>query len=107
MKYIITEEQNKRLMEDIPLGIRRRYDPDSIKSHLDVILDDVFPCEYGFVGDFIGEMCDILAGDILYDYEEYHGIEVNSKTKDEFFILMVDNFANYLEQIYNKKCKKF
>jgi hypothetical protein len=106
MKIIITERQNNLLNENIPLGIRRRYDPDSMKSHLEVIIEDIEPCDYGSVLDFISEMCDILVGDILYDYEDYHGGTVSSKIKDDFYYFVVDNFANYLKEIYDKnKCK--
>jgi len=37
MKIIITERQEDLLKENIPTGLRRRYNTDELKSHLEFI----------------------------------------------------------------------
>ena len=105
MKIIITERQNKLLMESLPVGIRRRVNFNLIKDHLDFsILESVNPCDYATPIDFITEMCDMVVGDFLYDFEYETKATVNPKDKDDFYYFMVDNFANYLQEFYNKQC---
>lgn len=106
MKIVITERQEDLLMEDLPVGIRRRINFNMIKNHLDFsILESVNPCEYSTPGDFITEMCDMVVGDILYDFEYENNMNVNPKDKDDFYYFMVDNFADYLQEIYDKQCE--
>ena len=70
MKIIITERQEDLLMEDLPISFRRRFNFKMIKDHLDFsMLESINPCDYSTVCDFIGEMCDMMVSDILYDYE--------------------------------------
>jgi hypothetical protein len=105
MKIIITERQNKLLMEGLPASLRRRFNYKMIKDHLDFsMLESINPCDYSTVGDFINEMCDIMVGDILYDYEYETGQSVGSKVKDDFFYFMTDNFADYLQEFYDRQC---
>ena len=105
MKIIITERQHNLLMENLPSSIRRRFNVKMIKDHLDfTILESINPCDYSTVGDFIGEMCDMMVGDILYDYEYETGQSVGSKVKDDFYYFMTDNFADYLQNFYYKQC---
>ena len=105
MKIIITERQNNLLKEDLPISLRRRINYRVIKDHLDFsILESVNPCDYSTLGEFIGEMCDMMVSDILYDYEYETGQSVGSKVKDDFYYFMVDNFADYLQEFYDKQC---
>ena len=39
MKIIITERQNKILMENIPVALRRRFNYDDLKGHLENLQD--------------------------------------------------------------------
>jgi len=105
MKIIITERQEDLLMENIPVSFRRRFNYNEIKGHLLFIMEEITPCDYGSLGDFIGEMCDMLVNDLIDDYYEYGNQNVDNKTKDDLYYFMVDNFANYLQEIYDKECK--
>jgi hypothetical protein len=105
MKIIITERQNKLLMEGLPMGIRRRINIRMIKDHLDFsILESVNPCDYSTSGDFITEMCDMMVVDFLGDFEFDSGLKVSPKEKDDFFYFLTDNFADYLQEFYDKQC---
>ena len=105
MKIIITERQNKLLMEGLPSGIRRRINIRMIKDHLDFsILESVNPCDYSTSGDFITEMCDMMVVDFLDDFEYEHNLKVSPKDKDDFYYFMLDNFADYLQNYYDKLC---
>jgi hypothetical protein len=105
MKIIITEGQSRLLKENIPVALRRRFNYDEIKGHLDFVMENCHPCDYGTLGDFIGEMCDLLVLDLIDDYYYENGGKVEAKTKDDMYYFMVDNFANYLQEIYDKECK--
>ena len=105
MKIIITERQEDLLMEDLPISFRRRFNYNMIKDHLDFsILESINPCDYSDPGDFISEMCSMVVGDFLYDFEYENKLMVSSKDKDYFYYFMADNFANYLQEFYNKQC---
>ncbi len=105
MKIIITERQNNLLMEDLPISIRRRINYRMIKAHLDFsILESVNPCDYSTSKDFIGEMCDMMVVDFLDDFKYGSGLKVSPKDKDDFYYFMTDNFADYLQEFYDKQC---
>ena len=105
MKIIITERQEDLLKEGLPITLRRRFNFKMIKDHLDfTVLESINPCDYNTVGDFIGEMCDMMVDDILEDYEYETGQSVGSKIKDDLYYFMTDNFADYLQEIYDKQC---
>ena len=105
MKIIITERQNKMLMEGLPVGIRRRINLRIIRDHLDFsILESVNPCNYSTSGDFITEMCDMMVVDFLDDFEYEHNLKVGPNDKDDFYYFMLDNFADYLQDFYDKQC---
>lgn len=104
MKIIITERQEDLLMENIPTAFRRRFNYDEIKGHLDFFMEDYNPCDYGTLGDFIGEMCEMLVLDLIDDYYDENGGKIDSKTKDDLYYFMTDNFADYLQEIYDKQC---
>ena len=106
MKIIITERQNDLLIENIPVALRRRFNYDGIKGHLDFVMENYHPCDYSTLGDFIGEMCDLLVNDLIDDYDYENGNQnVDNKTKDDLYYFMADNFADYLQEIYDKECK--
>jgi hypothetical protein len=104
MKIIITERQNDLLNENIPAALRRRFNYDELKGHLDFVMENYNPCDDNTVGDFIGEMCDMMVDDILEDYEYETGQRVGSKIKDDLYYFMTDNFADYLQELYDKQC---
>ena len=105
MKIIITERQDNLLNENLPIGLRRRFNYNMIKDHLIFsIRESVDPCDFTYEDDFIGEMCDMLVVDLIDDYYYENGIEIDSKTKDDLYFFMVDNFADYLQELYDKEC---
>jgi hypothetical protein len=108
MKYIITERQNRILMESIPVGIRRRYGVSDIISHMEVVLDEFEDtmdiCDFSTSG-FIGKISEITLGDILYDYEYEQGGFFDSDIKDELYEFIYDTVEDYLHGIHVKKCK--
>ena len=104
MKIIITEKQSRLLKEDFPPGLRRRLNYEELKGHLEFISQNYSPCDYGSLGDFIGEMCDMMVTDLVDDYYDETDEKVNNKTKDDLYYLMVDNFGNYLQEVYDKEC---
>lgn len=104
MKIIITERQGNLLTENIPAEFRRRFNYDELKGHLEFIIQNYSPCDYGSLGDFIGEMCDMMVIDLIDDYDEVTNGKVANKTKDDLYYFMVDNFGNYLQEVYDKEC---
>jgi hypothetical protein len=104
MKIIITERQHNLLMENIPAALRRRFNYDEIKGHLLFIMEEINPCEYDSFGNFVGEMCDMLVLDLIDDYYYENGGKIDAKNKDNLYYFMVDNFADYLQGIYDKEC---
>ena len=106
MKIIVTERQEDLLMEGLPVGIRRRFNYNMIKDNLDfTVLECIHPCDYGSLGDFIGEMCDMMVSDLVEDFESDTNQKVTSKVKDDLYYFIADNFADYLQDIYDKQCQ--
>jgi len=104
MKIIITESQSRLLNENFPPGLRRRLNYKELKGNLEFISQNYSPCDYGSLGDFIGEMCDMMVTDLVGDYYDETEENVNNKTKDDLYYLMVDNFGDYLQEVYDKEC---
>ena len=52
-----------------------------------------------------GHVLNMLANDLIDDYYETGGGEIiYNKTKDDLYYFIADNFAGYLQEIYNKEC---
>ena len=110
MKYIVTESQYKLLMESdsneegMSLKLRRRL-ADSLKhtkQDLEWYVDDEMdPCQYMSVGDFVAEACDMLK-DLYID--NIFDMNVSPKDNDALYYYFVDNYGSQLEEIYNRKC---
>ena len=109
MRIIITERQNRILMESIPVGIRRRYGVSDIISHMEVVLvdfeDSMNICDFSTSG-FIGKISEMTMGDILYNYEYAEGRSpLDYDNKDELYNFIYDTVKDYLHRIHIKKCK--
>lgn len=105
MKIIITESQSRLLKENFPISLRRRLNYEGLKGHLDFINEYHSPCDYGSLGDFIGEVCDTMVVELIEDYyENGNDGSITNEIKDDLYYFMVDNFAGYLQEIYNKEC---
>jgi hypothetical protein len=106
MKILITERQSKLLMENLPPGIRRRYNYNTIKDHLDfTVIESISPCDYFGSSYFITEMCDMITNDLIEDFEDETQQILTSKVKDDMYYFIADNFADYLQDIYDKQCQ--
>lgn len=105
MKIIITERQNKLLMESLPASFRRRYNYNLIKNHLDFsILESINPCDWDDLGDFVEEICNSMVVDLLDDFEQETKEYMDNKTKDYLYYFMIDNFYDYLANFHDKQC---
>jgi hypothetical protein len=105
MKIIITERQNKLLMEGLPASLRRRFNFKMIKDHLDFsILESTNPCEYDSAGNFVSDMCNMMVEDLIDDFYQDTNEDVDNKTKDDLYYFMVYNFGYYLRNFYDKQC---
>lgn len=105
MKIIITERQNKMLMEGLPVGFRRRYNYDLIKNHLDFsILESVSPCDWDDTGEFVGDMCQMMVEDLLEDYVTITDEKIDYSVKDDLYFFMFDTFGGYLKKFHKQQC---
>jgi cytoplasmic iron level regulating protein YaaA (DUF328/UPF0246 family) len=43
--------------------------------------------------------------DLIDDYYYENGGKIDSKTKDDLYYFMTDNFADYLQELYDKQCQ--
>jgi hypothetical protein len=105
MKIIITERQNKLLVENIPVGFRRRFNFKMIKDHLDfTVLESVSPCDWNNTDEFIGDMCNMMVEDLIDDFYQDTNEDVDNKTKDDLYYFMVYNFGYYLKKFHKQQC---
>jgi len=110
MKYIVTESQYKLLMESAPnekgmsIKLRRRlansiqHAKDDLEWYVD---DEMDPCQYSSVGDFVAEACDFLK-DLYID--NIRDFKVSPKDNDVLYHYFVDNYGSLLYKIYHKRC---
>ena len=105
MKIIITERQNKLLVENLPVGFRRRYNYDLIKNHLDFsILESINPCDWDDTGEFVGDMCQMMVEDLLEDYVTITDEKIDYSVKDDLYFFMFDTFGGYLKKFHKQQC---
>ena len=68
------------------LHVRRRLDFDRLKQEIDNMIDyELNVCNYSPVGEFIGEVCDMLNERILDDIVASTRVKVSLKEKDELY----------------------
>ena len=97
--------ENKSISESMSPHVRRRLDFDVLRQEIDIIIDyELNVCDYSPVGEFIGEVCDILNERILDDIVDSTRIKVSLKEKDELYYYLVDTFGNYLNKKYKVIC---
>lgn len=103
MKYIIIENQYKKLMENLSIPLRRRLSFENLKDDLDwIISDEISPSEFDRAGEFIAEACDMLKNMIIENYENDSFIEVSPSENDQLYYYLVNTFEDYLVGIYFK-----
>jgi len=110
MKYIVTESQYKLLMESdsnekgMSSKLRRRlagsilHAKDDLEWYVD---DEMDPCQYSSVGDFVAEACDFLK-DLYID--NIRDFKVSPKDNDALYYYFVDNYGSLLYKIYHRRC---
>jgi len=105
MRIIITERQNKLLVEGLPVSFRRRFNFKMIKDHLDFsLLESINPCEYDSAGNFVSDICNMMVEDLIDDYYQETNQTDGGEIEDELHHFMVHNFGYYLRNFYNKQC---
>lgn len=93
----------KNIDESISPEIRRRLTFDSFKESLDNLIEyDIIPCSFDSVGEFIGDICDIMVNSVVEDIS----VKMKPKEKDSLYHYFVDLFGEYLANIYHKECGK-
>ena len=100
MKYIITESQRQTLlMETLSPKLRRRLTFENMAEEMESVIDNIYPCSFGNVSDFVAEACDMF----VYVYLE--DLQASSKDKDSLYYYAVDVFGKYLVKLYNENCR--
>ena len=104
MKIIITERQEDLLNENIPAELRRRFNYEGIKGHLEFIIQNYNPCDYGSLGDFIGEMCYMMVVDLLDDYYDIDNVVYSKGIKNlESILESKKNIKNIITKEEKRK----
>ena len=108
MKYIITERQNKILVESIPVKMRRRFTYDRLKGSVDSAIKDVrlktHTCDMS-IDDYIHRISNMVVGDIFYTYEDESGDNDIHEYANEFRTYIAGMFDEYLRERYNRICE--
>jgi hypothetical protein len=63
--------------------------------------DEMDPCQYSSVGEFIAEACDFLK-DLYLD--NIRDMKVSPQDKDTLYHYFVDNYGSLLYKIHNRRC---
>jgi hypothetical protein len=91
------------LVENLSPTIRRRLPFDNFENDLEWgILDEMNPCDFDKIGEFISEACDRLKDMYLDDVLD--STIASAKDKDELYYYFVDRFSNYLVKEYKRRC---
>jgi hypothetical protein len=113
MKYIVTESQYNLLVESLdklfssrgftPRFVRRLVPMlKTVQDDLDWgVIDEIDPCQFSSVGEFIEESCDMLK-DIYID--SINDMVVDNKDKDELYYHFLHKFSPYLHKVYHQRC---
>lgn len=94
--------EKDNILESLSPKIRRRLSYHSLKSDLDYsVIDEMDPCQFATAGEFIAEACDMLK-DVIIDY--FEDIKVSPKENDQLYYYLVNEFSDYLLEIYFRRC---
>ena len=97
--------EDESITESMSPHVRRRLDFDMLKQEIDNMIDyELNVCDYSPVGEFIGEVCDMLNERILDDIVASTRVKVSLKEKDELYFYLVDTFGSYLDKKYKVRC---
>lgn len=111
MKYIITESQLRLIKEDYRIGLKRRFNYESMEKHIhDAELDypmfcDDFDDEFEYADAIINDACDTF----LTEDENFLDLLVNDYDEAYDYIreLTKDWFGDYLIETYQSTCEDY
>jgi hypothetical protein len=86
---------------DMSLAVRRRLE--TINDGFFWHADEVDPCSYSSVGEFISDTCDFANNIIDEDLRE-SGIKLRPYEKDILYNYFVDRFGKKLSRIFMNRC---
>lgn len=79
----------------------RRFSFDKMKEDIDIIVnDELNPCEFNNVEDFIYGACNMLA------YRYFEDSKLSDKESEKLFPSIVNLFGEHLVKVYYKRCGK-
>jgi hypothetical protein len=67
-----------------------------------IVNDELNPCEFNNVDDFISQACEMLA----YRYFESPKFGISDKESKKLYPSLVNLFSEHLTKVYNKRCGK-
>jgi hypothetical protein len=67
-----------------------------------IVNDELNPCEFNNVDDFISQACEMLA----YRYFESPKFGISDKESEKLYPSIVNLFSEHLTKVYNKRCGK-
>ena len=81
----------------------RRFSFDNMIEDINnIVNDELNPCEFNNVDDFISQACEMLA----YRYFESPKFGISDKESEKLYPSIVNLFGEHLTKVYNKRCGK-
>ena len=81
----------------------RRFSFDNMIEDINnIVNDELNPCEFNNVDDFISQACEMLA----YRYFESPKFGISDKESEKLYPSIVNLFSEHLTKVYNKRCGK-
>ena len=103
MKIRITERQQKLLSENLITVLRRRgilnYDDMIDNINFRIKWYNLEPYKYDSLSEFIKDVCNVMVDELLDEFDEPR----ESKDRDMIYNFMVDNFSEYIKELYDKR----
>ena len=79
----------------------RRFSFDNMIEDINnIVNDELNPCEFNNVDDFISQACEMLA------YRYFEDSKLSDKESEKLFPSLVNLFSEHLTKVYNKRCGK-
>jgi hypothetical protein len=68
------------------------------------ILDEMSPCDFNNIGEFVASACDeLMEMYSIYFINEFDKV-ISPKDRDSLYYYLVDKFGDYLVKYYKNKC---
>ena len=79
----------------------RRFSFDNMIEDINnIVNDELNPCEFNNVDDFISQACEMLA------YRYFEDSKLSDKESEKLYPSIVNLFSEHLTKVYNKRCGK-